>query len=360
MKDKITLIPYSLEGWSLATRQTLRNIAKFPTELGFKPYCLYLPNKYTFTKDTNKMLKNIVLLKLRGEHLLFPYPPGFWMGITKFSRIYKSILEDLMEIISKRFNSFIIYVYDLPIEQIGQTGRDGRRNISALDYLIEEKLFETADKILVFNKAMEEVLRGRYRLPKSKFVHFEILDMGVDFVPPIKKSLGKARDLVYVGNLFKNRIEGLESTLHRVPPNVRLNFIGPNGEWLKGMPHINYLGTRVGTEFYQTLSNSDFGILWYSSTLSHYFRLSSSAKFSSYMIAGLPVLVDKHAQWPAELVKKYKVGIVADNFEKLLYKASNIDEDKYLEMRKNALFLGEKIRKGYFIKRALKEAIGEH
>lgn len=357
----ITLIPYSISDHGLAESQTLGDIVKFSKELGFKPYYLYLPPSREYiarnVKDITKMLKNVFLLKLRGGNLLFPYPPGFWIGITKLSRIRRYFLMKLIQTISKRFNSFVIYVYDLPIDQSAYTGR---RNISTVDYLIEEKLFETADKILVFNKAMEDVIRGRYGLLKSKFVHFEILDMGVDFVPPIEKSLGKTRDLVYVGNLSKNRIEGLESALYRVPPNVRLNFIGPNGEWLKGMPHINYLGILNTDKLYQTLSNSDFGILWYSLTLSHYFRLSSSSKFSSYMIAGLPVLVDKHAQWPAELVKKYKVGIVADNFEKLLYKASNIDEDKYLEIRKNALFLGEKIRKGYFIKRALKEAIGEH
>jgi len=370
IEKRITLIPTPLRsGVELAESQVLKALAKFSSELGFTPQYLYLPSSRKsfpqwLSRNGTFHINNIkkMLQELQGEFLLLPYPTSFWLGKSKLSVLFRNTLKEIIKSIAENFTHVIIYVSDLPIEQNAYTRPWTRSTlIDSTSYLIEENIFELADRILVPNEATEKIIRERYYISRRKFVHFEILDLDVNFEPPIKMTTTGTKNIFYVGNLARGRLQGLENHLDKIPSNIKLSLIGPNGEWLKKQPNVYlYIGTLPTSYLYNLISNrGDFGLVWHSLNASYYFKFFPSTKFSTYIIAGLPVLVDRHSKSTSEIVKKYKVGITAENLEKLLLKASNISEEEYMKMRENAISLGSKIKRGYFIKKALKKTIGE-
>ncbi|ALV63889.1 Galactofuranose transferase [Thermococcus sp. 2319x1] len=349
----VVLVPLH-NNMSLATAQTIRDIVKFSSELGFSPS--YLPPRRTILSSVSYYRKMLSVLK--SDFLLVPYPAiGNPIKTTKL-RIFDI---KTLELLSKS-SSLIVYVYDLPFEQIRYTKSPNWDSlIDSKMFSIEGILFDVADKILVFNEAMAEIIRKRYKIPKEKFMYYEILDLSVDFVPSsVKDPNQKLKIIIYAGNLHPDRLQALERYLTKVPPTLELWFVGPNGDWIQTSlkePRVRYLGSFYGHEFYTLLLKGDFGLIWYPEGLSEYLRFGSSSKFSSYLVTGLPVLVDSHAVYVSELVKRYNVGITNKNLERLLFKAKNISNEDYLKLRKNALSLGTKIREGYFFKKVLKAVI---
>ncbi|NJF25189.1 hypothetical protein [Thermococcus sp. Bubb.Bath] len=342
---------------SLATAQTMGDIVKFSSELGFSP--IYLPPRRTVLSPVSYYWK--MLSALKSEFILIPYPAvGNPVKTTKL----RTLDVKTLKLLSKS-SSLIVYVYDLPFEQVISTKSSNWASlIDSEMFYLEETLFDAADKILVFNWTMAESLQKRYNIPKEKFVYYEILDLGADFIPPaVKDPSRKPKRIIYTGNLSQDRLRGLEWYLTKIPPTLEFWFVGPNGNWIQTFlkePSVRYLGVfKSSYEFYSALSTGDFGLVWYTLELSEYFKLSSSSKFSSYLVAGLPVLVDSHAIYVSELVRKYEVGITDKNLEKLLFKAKNVSDGDYLKLRENALSLGMRIRDGYFFKRALRIAMGE-
>ncbi|HII67647.1 MAG TPA: hypothetical protein HA302_06545 [Thermococcaceae archaeon] len=210
---------------------------------------------------------------------------------------------------------------------------------------------------------MANVIQLRYGVSRKKFVYYEILDLGTRSLRrkhySTQGKFGQKRIIVYSGNLSKERVGELSSNLKNLPAGVELWLIGPNGEWLNKfeLTNLKYLGVFEEATFLSKLNEGNFGLVWYPINLASYFKFSSSSKFSSYMVAGLPVLVDVHAKYVAEITEKYKVGIVGKNLFDLFIKASHLDRETYYELMSNALSLGDKIRSGYFIKRALRTAM---
>ncbi len=361
---KVTLIPMVPGGHSPAEIQTLKDVGRFSEDLGFKLLYLYFPSLSKPEVFLNRGLENLSKIsRLRGDVLLIPYPGPFRFADPKYiahlkaramSVIVTSYLRMLISVM-KKFENVILYVYDLPNEQNASVSRKYFTGANA--YLAEELIFSNANKILVFNREMEKVIRKRYSIEKDKFVHYEILDMGITINPVSRLTPNSPRRIIYAANLSPNRVKGIEKYVQKLPPNVRLLLFGPNGSWIKG-ERVDYRGVLAAKVFYKAISeDGDFGLVWYPENVSFYFRMSSSSKFSTYLVSGLPVLVDRHAKWPAELVKKYKVGITSYRLDKLLIEAGRLDHQEYIQLKRNAIFLGKKIRKGYFIKRALIKAI---
>jgi len=101
-------------------------------------------------------------------------------------------------------------------------------------------------------------------------------------------------------------------------------------------------------------SQSHFGLVlkW-----SQYYEFFSTSKFSSYLHAGLPVVVPEEYMYLSKLVKKYGVGIVFKDCRDLINKLKVLAQEDYVRISINAKRLGIKIRQGYFFKRALFQAL---
>lgn len=89
--------------------------------------------------------------------------------------------------------------------------------------------------------------------------------------------------------------------------------------------------------------------------LGQYLRYNSSHKNSLYLACGLPLIVWEGAAL-AETVKREGIGIAVSTLHDLDKRLETITEDEYASMATNARRIGERLRKGGYLKQALGDA----
>ncbi len=72
------------------------------------------------------------------------------------------------------------------------------------------------------------------------------------------------------------------------------------------------------------------------------------------MSAGIPVITWEKAAI-ADFVKEHQVGIVVDSLMELSSVLNEITEEQYAKMKINAEMIGEKLRSGFYFRKALRE-----
>lgn len=342
---------------SLATFKAIQDFVRFSSELNFYPE--YVHYSYFSILRLDTLFKALARTMI-ADFVLMLYPAVF-NPLRRRNRFdIRNFQRFLIKLLKRRAGTLILYVRDLPVEQTICSYSNTnicRSLLDTLTFQIEEELFNTADKILVFNEDMAKAIQRKYGTSRKKFIFFEIRDLFTNFDPPLTKSW-KEVNVVYVASNL-GLIRKMQHIFDKLPTNVKMTFVGPNGEWLRkiGKRNILYKGVLLGDKLYSCISEGTFGLLWYPKNLLAYLKFSSTQKFSSYIVAGLPVLVEERATWPAYITRKYRVGITGRSLEEILLKASQIGLREYNEIRKNVLLLGNKIKKGFFIKRALLEAM---
>lgn len=146
-----------------------------------------------------------------------------------------------------------------------------------------------------------------------------------------------------------------------------LTIVG-NKEGLRGLednPHVTYRGFLPSEEFISHV-DADFGLVWDGDSLDtcsgeygNYLRLNTPHKVSFNLRAGLPVIVWKESA-VAPIIKKYGCGIAVGSLRELNEILTHLSEDKYSNMRQNAIKMAERLNQGYFLRKALQNVANEY
>jgi len=252
----------------------------------------------------------------------------------------------------------ILYVMDLPLEQGAMSGHVATP-VARRD---EERIFRTADFMLVFGTEMENVIKTNYTLDKAEFIHFEMLDYMVAKPPVPKKGiLGDGVSIVYAGALpISTMRRALESLPCDESVPIEYHFYGPAGEWTTDLcDRFHYHGPKDAASIIKEVNGYDFGLILRnlnSDAIAKYHNLGSTSKFSLYIAAGVPVLVPRQFGYPARMVERYGVGLVFDS-------PSQIPEiiergrSRYMELAVNVRRLQARVTSGYFFKSAIMKII---
>lgn len=99
-----------------------------------------------------------------------------------------------------------------------------------------------------------------------------------------------------------------------------------------------------------------YGIMWEPPKELLYWSMNTSMKFGAYMSAGLPVILHKGIA-QQELVEKYHLGKAVSTLDEAVDFIAHTSEDEYAQMARNVNKIGKLTRNGYFVKRALMQAI---
>jgi len=89
-----------------------------------------------------------------------------------------------------------------------------------------------------------------------------------------------------------------------------------------------------------------------------YNEFVAPSKLSSYVHAGLPVLVPEEFRCLCSAVKRFGVGLCFKDCKDLSEKLRDLRPEEYERLRRNAARLGFLLRRGYFFKKALFRALG--
>ena len=82
--------------------------------------------------------------------------------------------------------------------------------------------------------------------------------------------------------------------------------------------------------------------------------MNNPHKASLYLASGFPIIVWSQSAL-ADFVRKNQCGIIVDSLFEIADCLNSIDEEDYQELIKNSKIVGEKLRKGHFLKTALEK-----
>lgn len=318
--------------------------AKFSQEIGFEAYVMNSVIRY-----------HLILpwLLRSAEVFLATYPNICSPTLTNPLRTFdRHLIRIARRTRSKR--GTILYVYDLPIEQAANAGRE--RMIDKETYRTERDIFRSFDVLCVYNYRAKQLISQRYGIPLENFVEFEILDHATTFIPPAcLKKPSESWKIAWVGDSGR--------WVNELPraQEVRYLLIGRNWNWVEGLhrPDFFNAGFIIGTPLLQYLSsNAHFGIIYpYSKGRERYYDYVSGSNIGTYSVAGLPILVSSKCGEVPSLSSKYGIGLTFDKLDDIPSLVKQVSHSDYEKMRIRSLEFGEKVRSGYFFKRAMSLAM---
>lgn len=122
--------------------------------------------------------------------------------------------------------------------------------------------------------------------------------------------------------------------------------------------NLEFMGWKNDPILLEELRRSGgFGLVWSEEPYwSEYMTMNTSYKLSTYLAAGIPIIVNSKTP-EAETIKRKKLGIIADSLAEAQAKVLQINDDEYKELTDNVESFAKLIREGYFTKKALADAV---
>lgn len=215
-------------------------------------------------------------------------------------------------------------------------------------YLLKETvdMYNQAKVLIVPSYAMKEFLLENGVRADMKFVIQEIWDYTTEInfagAPKLKKEIHFAGDLGRF--LFPHHWD------YHIPLKIYTDMPckGKNVQ-LMGWMHPNVLLLE--------LAKGGFGLLWPGSDYMHeYMRYNNNTKLSTYLAAGIPAIIPKGVSCQY-LIEKNHLGLVVDSLEEAVERVENMTEQEYQEYIRHVDKFSWLLRKGYFTRKLLTEAV---
>lgn len=213
-------------------------------------------------------------------------------------------------------------------------------------------LYNHADLVILPSKNMVSFLRDE-GLKVEKIIVQKMWDCPVLIDFSIRPQFNKV--INFAGNANMDKFSFVKRWEYE---DVKMLVTASENDWEHG-ENIEFMGWfNDQNRLANTLrSNGGFGLLWSEDSYwREYSKMNASYKFSTYLAAGLPVIV--HSSIPeAETVLRKGLGMVIDSLDEAIEKIENITEEQYNQMVQNVGAFGELLREGYFTKKLLTDAV---
>ncbi|MCG2614772.1 hypothetical protein LZZ85_10790 [Terrimonas sp. NA20] len=229
--------------------------------------------------------------------------------------------------------------------------RDGDLNVQAA----ETRFYRLSDQFIVHNASMEKWLKATLHDADTAVIDF------FDFLAqPSSERKELSFDIAFAGNLSKSPfLEHMETVL-RQSPKLRFHLFGEATVRMKDQKNIEWHGVFEPGSLPGKLPAS-FGLVWDGDSTEglkglagQYLVYNSPHKLSLYILSGLPLIVPAGSA-SAELVRKYKIGVVVNDLSSIQNEIERISIDEYHQMQKNMSPLAKQISRGQRLIAALAE-----
>jgi wefE len=220
------------------------------------------------------------------------------------------------------------------------------------NYFQEKKTFRLVNGIIVHNDTMKKVLFEQ-GVPMEQMVSLEIFDY---LTPDFDKKTMPQKDfpIMVAGNLTPSKA----GYLYALPDKPSFNLYGVGFDESRSSKNTSYFGSFMPDELLSALVGS-FGLVWdgdsaetCQGTYGNYLRFNNSHKASLYLAAGFPVVVWKESAL-AHFMLKQKCGIAVSSLYDLETELSNLTEEEYNELVRNARRIGSQLQEGKYLLTAL-------
>ena len=219
--------------------------------------------------------------------------------------------------------------------------------------------FKNCSKIIVHNEKMKSFMHEKWKIHKDKMDILGIFDYLVENYNEElleKRNLSRKGPVIIAGALSKHKA----GYIYNLPENCNFNLYGINFEREKASSNTNYVGAFNPEELIYNLQGS-FGLVWdgdSSATCTgvYYLKINNPHKTSMYLAAGIPVIIWEEAAL-ANFIKKNHCGITIKSTDEIRNIIDNMLDEEYETLKANACKIGGKLRRGYFLKSAMKQSI---
>ena len=223
--------------------------------------------------------------------------------------------------------------------------------------LEETNAFKKCSKVIVHNDKMKFFMNKRMKVPENKMVVLGIFDYLIynyDSELMNKRNMRKDGPVIIAGALSKHKA----GYIYQLPNNSNFNLYGVNYERIKVQENVNYMGAYDPVELPYILQGS-FGLVWDGDSINTcagiygtYLKINNPHKISLYLASEIPVIIWEGAAL-ADFVKKHQCGITVKSLTEISKIIDQISEEEYRILKYNAVQIGQKLREGYFLKKAI-------
>ncbi len=334
-------------------------------------------------EDVTKICNN-----LGFQEIEMPMPPEkknkirikIWLLTTVFrtwNRTYRRITENsilifqhpsygmrlsfkyLKKLKDKKHCKLIVLIHDLESLRGGIAGvMEINRKTNEIG---DHEFLKLFDAVICHNEHMRQYLVSKGFEP-GKVINLDIFDYLSDVkIKPADKE--EEPSIAIAGNLAYGKCSYIYKIISQGQNDrLKLHLYGINFDEEKANTNMIYHGSFKPEELPKHLTG-DFGLVWdgteattCAGNTGEYLKYNNPHKTSLYLSSGMPVIVWSQAAI-ADYVTENKAGIAVDSLDEIERTIQEISPDEYRTMRKNAYDLSEKLRSGYYTKKALEKAI---
>jgi hypothetical protein len=139
---------------------------------------------------------------------------------------------------------------------------------------------------------------------------------------------------------------------------VQLAVTVDKGDWARGR-NVRLLGWFHDDSLLVNAlrCSGGFGLLWSEDSYwREYMKMNASYKISTYLAAGLPVIVPSGIPESDTVIRK-NLGLVVESLDEAVDRIEHMKEEEYRKMAEDVELFANLLRNGYFAKKALTDAV---
>lgn len=308
-------------------------VQKIATQLGFRELGIYFYHASAETiEERSRRLDGILASVSMGDVVIFQTPT--WNGL-EFEREFLSKLK-LLNV------KIIVFVHDvIPLM------------FKANEFLMQDyiNLYNMADSIILPSEAMKEkLLQKGLNVKKIIFQRMWDHPHDLNLHEPIFK-----KEIYFAGNL--SRFPELKTWEGTVPLTVF-----SNEEQFSLLYQVHIAGWKTDEEMLLELSKGGFGLVWTTHQNEEqnidYYSMNVSYKLSTYLAAGIPVIIPATLS-NSDFIVEQGLGFVVDNLEEANLLVEQLSEEDYFQMCSRVRYFSFLLSQGFFAKQFLLQAVFE-
>ena len=304
--------------------------------------------------------KNVAFKQTQHANKIIDFTWNF-SGIVKsvFNIPVKGLL--VLQYPMKKYYSFMCTIARIKgtkvVTVIHDLGTFRRKKLNAEK---EIKRLSNSDYVIAQNETMRNWLKENGY--KKQLGVLEIFDYLSDSV---NTSTEKAPSTKYIINYAGALTRRKNTFLYEISPYINSFIFQLYGKGFSGNienPDFIYQGFMHSNDFINNM-NGDFGLVWDGDSLDTcsgnfgvYLKYNTPHKISFYIRAHLPVIIWKDAAM-APFIERENIGFTISSLKELDEILGNFPIERYDEMKKNTIALSQKLEKGYFVSKAVEEAM---
>lgn len=330
MKKYITnLYGQSPQSTAMAAQNMITDIAK---TMGYKEISI---EAYPVREDTQEeKLKRIegILAPVSQDSMAIAQMPS-WNGIA-FDQYF-------LESLRKRVDKLVVFIHDFVPLMFANNA-----------YLFDQYLaaYNLADLVILPSQKMKDILteHGLTQPVLIQNVWDHVTTLNLTNQPRLERKLN------FLGNMTRFPfVKEWESDL-------RLEVYSNGQAEAKG--NMRVMGWQPEDQVLRALNQGGFGLVWSENIENQYEReyseMNVSFKFSTYLAAGLPLVVNKGIA-KEDFVTKYNLGVAVDNLQQAVDYVNSVTEQEYNILVNNVKTIGSLIKEGFFTRQLLLEIQAE-